>query len=81
VYALRNLSSSAAKSLDSLRLKRHKADYSIGEDISIREVEISLIYSRSVLRELGMLPADSPPHNKPYPHDYLDSGKFLSNKY
>jgi len=69
----------AAEKLDSLRLKRHKADYSTDKDISPREVEIFLKDSRTVLRELGMLPPDIPPHNKPYSADYLDSSKFLSS--
>lgn len=75
--ALRKSNSTAADKLDSLRLKRHKADYSIGEDISPREVEICLKDSRTVLRELGMLPQDNPPRNKPYSENYLDSSKFL----
>lgn len=69
----------AAEKLDSLRLKRHKADYTTDQDISPREVEIFLKDSRTVLRELGMLPPDIPPHNKPYSRDYLESSKFLSS--
>lgn len=80
VNALRKRNYTAADKLDSLRLKRHKADYSIDEDISPRVVEICLKDSRAVLSELGMLPQEIAPHNKPYAHDYLDSNKFLSNK-
>lgn len=67
----------AAEKLDSLRLKRHKADYSLDINISPREVEIFLKDSRTVLRELGILPQDNFPYNKPYSEDYLDSSKFL----
>ena len=78
VNALRVKSSTAADKLDSLRLKRHKADYSIGENISPRDVEICLKDSCTVLRELGMMPQDNSPHHKPYSGDYLDGGKFLA---
>jgi len=69
----------AAEKLDSLRLKRHKADYSTDQNISPREVEIFLKDSRTVLRELGALPPNIPPHNKPYSCDFLDCSKFLVN--
>ena len=78
VNALRKSNNTAAVKLDSLRLTRHKADYSPDKDISSREVEICLKDTRTVLHELGVLPQDIPPHNKPYSEDYLDSSKFLS---
>ena len=77
VAALRKKSTVAAGKLDSLRLTRHKADYSVSEKISPRDVEICLKDSRTVLHELGSLPESVPPHNKPYSNNYLDSKKFL----
>jgi len=77
VNALRKSNITAAGKLDSLRLKRHKADYSTDEGISSKEVEICLKDSCTVLRELGVLPHDIPPHNKPYSDNYLDSSKFI----
>lgn len=78
VNALRSRNSTAAGKLNSLRLLRQTADYFPEKDISSREVEICLNDSRTVLRELGMLPQDNPPHNKPYSENYLDSSKFLA---
>lgn len=78
VNSLRSHNSLAAGKLNSLRLLRQTADYFPGRDISSREVEICLNDSRIVLRELGMLPPDISPHNKPYPDDYLDGSKFLA---
>lgn len=80
VNALRRSKSTAADKLDSLRLLRHKADYSLNEDITSREVEIGLKSSRTVLSELGLLPKSVALLNKPYSYDYLDSSKFMSNK-
>lgn len=79
VSALMNRNSTAAGKLNSLRLLRQAADYFPGKDISPREVEICLKDTCTVLRELGVLPQDIPPHNKPYSEDYLDSSKFLTN--
>ncbi len=78
VNALRAKHGTAADKLNALRLKRQAADYIMDKDISPREVEICLNDSRRVLIELGKLPSDIPPHNKPYPNNYLDSKKFLS---
>jgi|GEM_PF-3422363 len=80
VNALRKRNDTAADKLDSLRLTRQKADYSPDTDISPRVVEICLKDSRTVLSELGMLPQDIHPHNKPYADDYLDSSKFMLKK-
>jgi hypothetical protein len=80
VTALRGRNSLAAEKLNSLRLKRQAADYFLDKDITVRDVEISLLDSRIVLGALGKIPPDVPPHNKPYAHDYLDSSKFLVNK-
>ena len=79
VNALLKSNSTAADKLNALRLKRQKADYFTDQDISVREVEICLKDSHSVLRELGKLPPDIPPHSKPYSADYLDGRKFLSS--
>ena len=79
VKALRGSNSTAAVKLDSLRLKRQSADYFPDKEVTVRDVEISLMDSRTVVNALGKTPPDVPPHNKPYSHDYLDSGKFLSN--
>jgi hypothetical protein len=78
VKALRGCNSTAAGKLDSLRLKRQSADYFPDKDVTVRDVEISLMDSRTILNALGKMPPDIPPHNKPYPHDYLDSSKFLA---
>ena len=80
VKALRGSNSTAAGKLDALRLNRQRADYFPSEDVSVRVVEISLMDSRTVLNALGNMPPDFPPHNQPYPHDYLDSSKFLSSR-
>ena len=78
VHALRKRNDTAAGKLDSLRLARQKSDYYPDEDISPRTVEICLKDSQTVLRELGMLPPDIPPHNKPYSDNYLNGSKFLA---
>ena len=77
VNALRKNYGTAAGKLDALRLTRQKADYSPDKDITSREVEICLKDSRTVLSELGLLPQDIAPYNKPYSDNYLDSNKFL----
>lgn len=78
VNALRRKNSRAAGKLDSLRITRHRADYTLDIHISRREVEICLKDTLTVLRELGLLPANMTSYQKPYSHDYLDSSKFLS---
>jgi hypothetical protein len=78
VAALRTKDNSAAGKLDSLRLKRQSADYHPEIEISVRDVEISLLDSKVVLTALGMAPIIVAPHNKPYSQNYLDKDKFLS---
>jgi hypothetical protein len=77
INALKAKYSIAAKKLDALRRKRQVADYMMEEDISSRDVEICLNDSRIVLFELGKLPSDVPPHNKPYLDNYLNGNKFI----
>lgn len=80
VRALSAKNSNAANKLNSLRVKRQSADYVLDKDISVRDVEVSLLDSRTVLIALGKMPLDVPPHNQPYSQDYLDGSKFLANK-
>jgi len=79
VRALSSKSSFAGNKLNSLRLKRHIADYRPDEEITPLDVSNSLINARAVLTELGLTPQNVYPHNKPYSQDYLDSSKFLAN--
>jgi hypothetical protein len=74
VTALRRIDVYAANKLDSLRLKRRKADYELNCQLTDRDAMISLGESREVLYNLGC----SIPPGKPYSIDYLDHSRFLT---
>ncbi|MGZ8257269.1 MAG: hypothetical protein ACXWTX_05815 [Gallionella sp.] len=80
VKALTKKSSFAGNKLNSLRLKRHAADYRLDEVITPMDVSTSLKSALAVLSELGQAPQVLASQNKPYSDDYLDSSKFISNK-
>jgi hypothetical protein len=80
VKALTAKSSFAGNKLNSLRLKRHAADYRPNEVITPMDVSTSLKSALVVLSELGQAPQVLGSLNKPYSCDYLDSSKFIANK-
>lgn len=79
VDALSEKNPNAGNKLNSLRLKRHSADYKLEDEITDRDVYTSLINSRAVLDALGATPKNVAPHNKPYAQNFLDSDKFIKN--
>ena len=75
VAALRQIDAYAASKLEALRVKRGKADYSVNEEPSVRDAQISLLESRAVLyASKGTVPS-----GKPYTTDYLDSSSFVGS--
>ena len=74
VNALKNCNKVAANKLNSLRLKRRRADYETGGCFDRRDAQLALDESLVVL-----IAANGPEFPaKPYSYDFLDPSRFLS---